>query len=523
MSAAMRPGKSLSANAAWSLFVGLGWPTVLMLATTRIYLRYLGVRQYAVFAVATAIVMVAGTLRLGATEATVKYVAHYRAEGDSRRLGAVVGATLLIYSGAALVGSACIYLGAPLLAERVLGLSGAEALDAIAAIRVTALGFPANLLVSAASSVFAGFERYDKATLLSSGLATAGAFAGIAALVAGAGLRGLFKATVAVTWVIALAAMAFAWKWSGLQLVRWREYVTALRSVLGFGVFSSVNALAYTAFNTVDRLIVGAVLGAEAVAHYAVSASVASRIYTVAIAATQALLPRISALRAAGESREAEGRAFYSALAIVVAFGAAAAAGLSGASHGILHVWLGPEFAEKATPALAIQSWTFALLATSVVPYYFLNAIGRPQVATYWFAVGALVQYPAMYLLGRAWGMYGVLISTLVFPVVLLGMLRAAMRQVGASEGLARETGWLARSAGVTGVAAGGAGLVAGTVGMRLGSGVLGLACSLATIIVVVAPSAYRINKRRLETLSGVTARVQQLRLRLVKWGFLRA
>lgn len=462
----MRAGKEgaplgLGGNALWNVSVGLAWPTMLMIVTTRIFVAELGVRLYGVYAVINSTLALAGLLRVGMNEATVKYVAEYRSSNDRCELASVVCATFGAYAVVALIGGLGILASGGWLASSLLH-GGPDTELAGRALRVSAFGFPATLLVSASVAVFAGFERYDTASVTSAAVVTVPAVAGMATLGAGGSLLALVAANVAGLWVVALAAAVWAWKWVGVGNVALARLPATFRRILGFSLYSALNNVASTLFSAGDRLVVGAVVGPEAVAYYSVGASVGSRIYTTALAVTHVLLPRFSAYGADGEGEEKQRHLFWTSVALVAVFASTATAAVVALGRPALEVWLGARFAAGAIWPLEVAALTYSALSIHLVAFYYLNGTGVPAVAALWYMSGGVSSLAAMWGGGVLWGLPGVLLGTLVFPVVLVGSFRAASRRVGAGPGQRRDCLGAAAVAAAIGVCSAGVGRALG-------------------------------------------------------------
>jgi O-antigen/teichoic acid export membrane protein len=161
------------------------------------------------------------------------------------------------------------------------------------------------------------------------------------------------------------------------------------RGLLGFGVFTWLQAVVGLLAGQVDRLVAGAALGASAVAVYACCVQLAQPIYGV----TAAGLHFMFLLLSADESRRdlkmlrrtiamvfAANLVFVlGALAILLVFGGV-----------VLRLWMGTSMATAAGSVLPIVAWGAALSALSVTGCYALLAAGRPaSVAALSVAGGA--------------------------------------------------------------------------------------------------------------------------------------
>lgn len=496
--------------------MGLGWPTVVMVVTTKLYVHFLGVRIFAVYAAANAALALAGVLRLGAAEATVKFVAQHRQSNDHARLASTLIGTLLLYTVAACLGGAVLWVGAGVAARDFLHLAGNELLQGRTAIRITAVAFPASLLLSAATSLFSGLERYDISTRLSSAASTFAAIVGSVIVISGGTVVDLMTGTCAVLWLAAPTAVFLALRHVGIQHVSMKQAVREIRVVLAFSAFSSLNTLCSTIFLTADRFVVGAILGAEAVTYYSVAAQVSSRIYTVTIALTQALLPRFSAYRTAG-ANESMRRLYVTAHLSVVLFATGLAGIFAACGHWVFEVWLGASFAAGAALPFTVLTFSFSVLAITLVSYYFLNGIGEPGISARWYLTSCALGFGVMIVAGKHFGFPGILAGSITFTAILLGQVFSSIKILRASRTEIRRGLVLTVSSTLIGIAAGAAGFMSGLMTQRevhsiLIAGPISFLVA-AGIVALFAGTLYRRREPLLEpvwrTLDGLVARLR--------------
>lgn len=476
------PRIGLLRNAAWNVGVGLVWSSLIVFISTRVLLTRLGPEAYGTFTVITSAVALAGLLRVGAGEATVKYVAEYRASGRQADLAGVVFATSLVYLAVSLVGWAALYLSAPWLAERVLQATASDRDSVVAAIRIAALGFPPAILTSAAVSVFAGHERYDLASAVNAGGQTVNACAGIYAALTGGTLVKLISFVVTSGWCFGLVTLVFAYRWMGAPAFRFVEVRHGIRRVLAFGLYTAVSNAATAAYSSADRLIVAAVLGTEQAAYYSVATSVASRVYTLSISTNHVLLPRFSANGLSEEGRFQSRILFWRAAAATAAMSACGTALLAGCGYDGLSLWLGARSADGAFGTLVASTIAYSLLSVIIIGYYYLNAVSRPRVAMAWYILAGACQLAGMAFLGRAFGLAGVLGGLLLFPVTLSGAFLVAGQDIGFGADFRSAARSIAGVAG-TGVVAG---VCGSAVGWALRKGDVGLGLRVTAEIVAV-------------------------------------
>jgi O-antigen/teichoic acid export membrane protein len=226
----------------------------------------------------------------------------------------------------------------------------------------------------------------------------------------------VFWATLAATFVRlsvkALAVRHFIGQtpWPAFDRPRMTE-------AFAFGKWTWAQSLGAAMFSTADRLIVGSMLGAHALAAYSVCLQLAQQIQTVPAAGAQFLFPAVSRSRAAGES--------YAGLAIrasLIIGGMSLLLALPVAlfSHLILSLWVGQAIADAASVTLSLLAIGFAILGLNVGPHFVLLGAGRARfVAGINIVAGIVATGVGLYLVpqfaltGAAWARVSYALITL--------------------------------------------------------------------------------------------------------------
>ncbi|NHN92263.1 flippase [Acetobacter sicerae] len=148
-----------------------------------------------------------------------------------------------------------------------------------------------------------------------------------------------------------------------------------LKKLFGYGSWVSISAFLNPILDSLNQVVIGAMLNAAAVAKYSVPMTLAIRSQVAATALARTLFPRLS--RATHEEAVDTTQKSVGALA----YGFAVICGPAILfSFTFLHFWIGEKFAvESGTVAeiLLFGAWTNGV---AFIPYNFLQAQGRPHV-----------------------------------------------------------------------------------------------------------------------------------------------
>lgn len=181
-----------------------------------------------------------------------------------------------------------------------------------------------------------------------------------------------------------------------------RPDAASAAALLKFGGWTSVSNIIGPLLVLADRLVIGAIIGAAAVALYVVPFTLVSQLLVLPAALTIALFPRLTS--ASFNEARSLSRDAVAMLAFLLTPMALAAIALSGP---FLTIWLGSALGQKTAPIaylLFIGFWSNSL---AQVPARELQARGRPEVLA-GTHVAELVPYVVLlYLALRFFGVHG--------------------------------------------------------------------------------------------------------------------
>jgi O-antigen/teichoic acid export membrane protein len=200
--------------------------------------------------------------------------------------------------------------------------------------------------------------------------------------------------------------------------------LAAVRPLLGFGAYRTLDYLAFFVLGSADVLIVGRVLGASSLGLYTVVMNFACVPLTkVAPIVNSIAFPAFAMVQdqpAHARFYALKGLRLTAALAVPVFFGVAATA------PEIVDVVFGAKW-HAARPLLAILSLAITFRALLLVLPNYLQGMGEARAAFWCTAVSSLIIPPAV-LLGTRWGITGACAAWLIcypFVYVLNGVIAA--------------------------------------------------------------------------------------------------
>jgi O-antigen/teichoic acid export membrane protein len=366
------------ANAFWGL-VEVAAPALGALVFTPLVFAQLGYEAYGGYAMLIAVAALGNLAGLGLTVTATRHVAQYRNAGQEARLARFLAACTAMLALAMLLAVACLAAGVPLAAW--LGLWGGAnvSLPLVAGLAAGSL-FAAQLLDAFLSACLKGGERFRTLSMIDLG-GRPGAWAAL-------WIATLFSKRPEIC-VLAQAAAILALSFVKLRSLqnalpgislRPRFEAAPMREVLAYSRWPWLQSIGGVLFNSVDRLLVGAILGSAALAVYTVAVQLGQMAHNLAVAIFQQLLPAASRLHAENEQRRLAGLAGHAqwcALALSVVMAVAIVAG----TRTFLDLWMGEDFAVRHGEVVMWLLLAYAGLAANTASYFILAAVGRIREA----------------------------------------------------------------------------------------------------------------------------------------------
>lgn len=408
----------------WAIAEYLAYPAMMFIATP-LYLRFLGQTQYGQWLLLLTLNGFGGLGGFGMGTVVVRDVSERRGCGD------IEGAIAAVRNGLALT---LVSTSVLCLAIVVIGIAAAPTLLAKmgspGTIIILFLGGAGLIALEQIDVVFAstirGLERFDWSARLEAGSKFVTITSAVIAAWISQRLGPVIAATLVVTAVRAAikAAMAAHLLGTGPLLPAWEP--RRIRPMLSFGLWTWIQMIGATLLGTVDRFLVGGLLGSTALAHYSVALQLAQQVHAVPAAAAQILLPRIS--RAArGESIA---RITARAFTFIGLLTAALAIPIIALAYPILRLWVGASIADQAAPVLQVAVIAYILLALSSVAYFVLLGLGRAKIVAQLSLAGGIASLGMTYFLIRTWGLSGAALSRVTYAVLTSLLVIELVRQL---------------------------------------------------------------------------------------------
>jgi O-antigen/teichoic acid export membrane protein len=410
--------KTVARNIIWN-FGSQFWLVVLALAVTPFVVHRLSVDVYGLFTLLLAFTAYFAMLDFGFGYATTKYVAEYRARGDTEAVQKIASTSLTAYLVLAVAGGAGLAAVSPLLIHHVLAVPAHLQGLAQTAFLVASLAFSLTMILQAFQAFPNALQRMDLTTRRTIAFATASSGGIVGVLALGHGLLAVLAVQVGVN---ALATVAFfALSQRLLPEIRLRPGFdrATFRMLARFSMLKFANNVSTNTVMQIDKVLVGALLSLGAVAYYFVPLTLAQRLTTAVSAVAVAFLPAASALHGRAD-RERLVELYLRATKVVALLGLPLASLLVVFAHPILQFWIDTKFADKGALTLQVLAIGYGINIFSTIPAITSDSLGRPGVTASFSVASACLNVCLSLLLIPRFGILGAALAIAINSAALV-------------------------------------------------------------------------------------------------------
>ncbi len=353
---------------------GAGVPILVSLFTIPPYLHLIGDARYGVLIMVWSIFGLFGLLDLGLGQATANQVAKIGPDAPEHR-ASVFWTACVISLGIGLLGGALLWIAGTQVVGALFSVPPELRVELMAALPWLAAAVPMVTMASVLQGFLEGLERFDSIIILDilGGVSTQLSPL-VAAYVLGANLTWVLAAFVLTRLLTGILLAAIACAKAAPSVIHPRVRLADSSGLLSYGGWISVNRWMGPLQFFIDRAIINAIGGIQAVSHYNIPYNLVGRLSILPVSFSRVLFPRFSALDShAAHGMQGEVLAVLAAIMTPVTVIGLVLLGP------FLNVWLGPDMATIVTPIgqiLLIGSWTSSFIH---IPAALIAGQGRPD------------------------------------------------------------------------------------------------------------------------------------------------
>jgi O-antigen/teichoic acid export membrane protein len=383
----------IAKNSAFNL-AGQILPMAAGILTIPYIVRGLGAAQYGILSIAIMLLGYFNIFDLGLGRATVKFVAENLDPENIHKVPALIWTSLSLLVGLGIIGGIIAALFVPLAITHFLKMPPELAGDARIALFVLCASMPVVLGNNALRGVLEATQRFDLVNYVKVPSSVLFYLAAAVAIPFGAHVAAIVCVLVGIRLVSTLAYLLLCFRVIP-ELATIRLSRASLGPLATFGGWIMVTNVTGPVFGYLERFMIASLLSVTMLTFYSTPYELVSKLLIIPMSVVPSLFPYFSyhGARRSSEVSDVTSRTIKYLFLLLTP----PAAIFIFFAKDIMHLWLGPQFADASAVVLQLTTvWCF-ISAFAYVPYTSVQALGRPDLK----AILDLIALPAYF--GVAW------------------------------------------------------------------------------------------------------------------------
>ncbi|BAY12878.1 oligosaccharide flippase family protein [Calothrix sp. NIES-2098] len=402
----------------------------LAVLTIPVLIRLIGVEEYGLWTLASAVVTMVTLAEAGLSTTTTVFVSQDLSREDSESLSQTltitVGAMLILATLAAIA----LWLGAENLVNYFPKLENSQRLAAVQALQIAGIVVWARLLQQVIIGVEQAYQQYAAMNIV----ITIQSVASNVGLLIVAGLGGKTLALMQYQAIINLGIL-IAHIWLGWLILRHLQLYPVwnrkkILVITRYSLMTWLASLGGVLFTQCDRIIVGGLMGTEILGVYAAITNITSQINVLSALIVQPLLPALSNLIANPQEyllilKSQIKRAFQ--VNILTALGIGILLFIS--AYLVMYLIMPSKVTDEIILAFRIATIIYTTYSMNAVGYYILFAVDAVQINLVINLLSGILSLSLIYFLGSRLGLTGAILGNAGYLLSLL-FIPYALKQI---------------------------------------------------------------------------------------------
>jgi O-antigen/teichoic acid export membrane protein len=259
-----------------------------------IVIRFLGIEEYGLWALASSFISIFSLLEVSFSTAVTVFVSQDIEKVDNSSLSETITLSLLGIVVLASVASGGLYLGSPIVVNFYPNLNSEQSLTLLHGLQIGGITIWCRLFQQVLVGIEQAYQRYDLTNLANTGLAVCNSLSMIAVVVLGGKTLQIMEYQAIIGFVFVLIHC-----WMVGRLIRgirmsWRWTISKALNLCRYSLMMWVTTIGGVLFSRVDRLVIGFVLDSKSLGVYSAITDVASQINGLSGIVIQPLLASLS-------------------------------------------------------------------------------------------------------------------------------------------------------------------------------------------------------------------------------------
>lgn len=425
----MRRDDGFLLRAVWSGIDALSTPLTSFLVTAGL-IRTLGQESYGLLVIALAASTFAMALGTGLGLTTTKLVAERSHDTDPTALPRSITASLLATAAFAAIILIAAFLFLDPLTTLVFGPSEATKHEIQRRVLILSAGSIGLLQLEATLSAgFRGLERFRLQAIVETSFRCGIAVTMVLVAWLSKDVVGVLASQCLVLAISVIVRAYTLRRHTPRRKLFVRPRAADFRQLIGYGSWMWINATATATFGTLDRVVIGRLIGSSAAAEYQIYLQLSQLIHYVPTSLFAFSFPTFSRLTTnIGSDPTPVRKLFFRVLGATTALGMAGGVAFIFCRDGFVRILAGDALHTASPISFNILAVTFSALSINVAPYYFLLGSGKVKVTSFITLASGFATLIMTLALVPEYGLAGAALARLSYSAGAMMLTWAAMR-----------------------------------------------------------------------------------------------
>ncbi|WML89814.1 oligosaccharide flippase family protein [Thiothrix lacustris] len=400
------PRKNIRSNVIFSV-LGYALPLLAALATIPIMVRALGTDLYGLYIICTSLIGFMALVDLGIGQTVIKYVAEYEATNQQAKVQPVLNVALLVYLVIGLCSAMALFVFSSNIASALYDDPQKQAL-AQKVLQITAFPLFFSYMNQFFLNVCKAYHRFDLPAVVHNAGNLGGIVLATVLLLLGYGLEEVLWGYVVVQGGVLIAGYSIGRHVLPDAIRLWPVFDKKIfDEIVSFSFYTFIGNFVSSVAARADKLVIGVILGTEAVTYYQIPFTIAQMANGIIHALVNIAFPRFSEMSVTG-NKQGLLSLYRKVGQIMSLISTVIAVLLITVGGSFLALWISPEFAQQATLTLQIIALYFFLHSNTVTGYWVLQGSGEAKLTALIAVIGTVAYFVGMYYLGGHYAHNGV-------------------------------------------------------------------------------------------------------------------
>lgn len=402
-----------------SIYNSLGWviQTGLNLILISLIIKRIGINEFGIYAIALTIVGYFSIIQ-GLNQAALKYISEYHVKNDLFALKQVISTSLLISILIGAVGLFLLSFFSSYLATDVFNIPAILITKAKLTFNVIGIGFLFTTVSLTLMSIPQGLQRYDISNKITTSTGIMNFIISIVSIYFVANIIFLVLVIGFTSFINIIIFFIVSKKLLNGMSIKPGYYKIQFKKVLSFTSYSIFSSLVSAISFTLDRIIIGIMIGTHGIANYSVAQLPSSRSSGLSTKLIEILLPVTSQL-SVGEKKEDIPQMVIKASRYILLLNMSINVPIIFGASDILNIWVGSSIAGNVKMIMSILGVSFLIRSLGGISTIINLGFGRPERNTKYAIIVFLITAILIYPLIKYFGILGAAITSLISSLVI--------------------------------------------------------------------------------------------------------